>query len=657
MGMMKSTTKFYKILPLIFIFLTCIYVANIIYEKNSVPLYSLNQIADQDTTLNQCAIPDFWNLTEIQSIPLNISIEDIEYVWDANLQKNFTLQHLIYTSQYWNNTPLRIYAALVIPDNRSGQLQNLPGIIVIHGLGGDHTSMLDLAYFAAAYNYSVLAIDLPGHGNSGGPPPTQNWIIPDLTDYDGNITAELLNQTHFYLIARAAVRAVDVLLNQSFIDPLRIAMAGGSYGGLTTMFASNIYWERVRSAIPVVASGNLEVSFNTPYSLTNLVVNPNEIDLSEPPFPDLIQYFDPIFYVNSSHNPATLFICGTNDDFFPLETFNDTFYATHNQTKAMCMSPGGHHGILMQPMEGTIMYWLNYTLNNGPAPPTIQFLSRSIKPVFFGHKLNLMVNISCETPISKVIFASHREIMGAAWQTREMNPINQSTWTVEIQNLPISADITYLIMVELEGELYTMFSTSAWRDTLTTWVEIPFFILIGLGLFLSVFLLVRHDVKKVKPTITEQNTRKLSYLYGCQFAGIGATENVIAISLFLPLAVILPQSNSIEVSVSLLLSEFIDFLPIVTLIVFGILVAGFILAMSKPLLGGIINILIPASLFIFGIFLIILSRSFSNTLEELGFSGNLLGIGSGLILWLVMGGIQIIFGISKRKYLKNLRIS
>jgi pimeloyl-ACP methyl ester carboxylesterase len=623
--------------------------------SNEVPKKFVIMDTDMDFR-NQAAydIPDFWNLTEIQQIPLNISIESEQIEWNSQYQKNYTVQKLFYTSQIWNNTPLRCYAALIIPDNTTGQLETVPGIVIIHGLGGSHSSMMDMGYFAAAYNYTVLAIDLPGHGQSGGPPPSQEWIIPDLSNYTGTITPDILNRTHFYLIARAAIRAVDVLLNQSFVDPTKIAMSGGSYGGLTTMFASNVYWQKVRSAIPVVASGNLAESFSTPYSLTNLVVDPNQYDITLPPYSDLINYFDPIYYVNSTHNPSTLFICGTNDDFFPLETFNDTFYATNNATKGMCMSPGGHHGILMQPWEGTILYWLNYTIEDGPAPPNIQLLSRSVETSFTGKKLKITVNVSCEASISKVIFAYHREIMGAPWQTREMTQINSSTWNIELRSLPFNADVTYFIMVELDGELYTMFSSSAWRDSLTTWLQIPFFILIAFGLAVPIFFLVKRDTRILKTQIPKENHQKLHKFYIYQLAIIAATEVGIALSLILPIAIILPQTSHMEFSVTLLLTEFIDFLPIISLIGLVILVAGFILAMAKPVTGGIINLLIPGSLTVLGIIIIFQIGSLGEELAGFGVSGGLLGIGFGLILWLIMGAGQVTLGIYKRHYIKKL---
>jgi fermentation-respiration switch protein FrsA (DUF1100 family) len=649
---MKSSSFTYKILLALLIVFLAIYSIQFIFIKNSPKTYSLNQVSEiKQQTTNQ--IPYFWNLTQIQSVPLNISIVGTSYFWDSTYSKNFTIQELYYTSQIWlNNTPMRIHSELIFPDNHSGQLGRVAGVLAMHGLGGNLTQMIDLGYFLAAQNYTVLLIDFPGHGKSNGPPPSQEWIVPDLSGFDGNITADILNHTHFYLSARAAIRAIDVLLNQTVIDQDRIAVTGGSYGGLNTMFASNVYWQKVRSAIPQIAAGEFNVIISTPYSLFNLIVNPDDFDLTQPPLSDLFHYIDPITYVNTSHNPSTLFICGTNDDFFPLEAFNDTFRATHNTTKATAISPGGHHGFLLRPSEGTILYWLNYTLWNGPAPPSIQ-VSRAVESTLIGQKLKISANVSCDAPISKVILAYHREVMGVPWSTQEMTKDGQSIWTIEIPNLPFNADVTYYVMVEIGGTYYTMFSSYIWRDSLTTWLEIPFFILIGFALGLTIFLLLRRDINKIKPNITSSNRRKLSYLYATQISGIAITEIGMIICIYLPIVVILPLGSSLKLSLATFLNEFIDILPLASIVVFGILIAGFILSFNHPLLGGIINLAIPLSIIIVEIFAAsLLSATFGGN-QGITVVGSFMSIGIGVIIWIAMCIIQICFGIFKRTYKKR----
>jgi pimeloyl-ACP methyl ester carboxylesterase len=47
----------------------------------------------------------------------------------------------------------------------------LPCVVFIHGALNDHSVWTLLARWCAHHGYSVLALDLPGHGRSAGLPP------------------------------------------------------------------------------------------------------------------------------------------------------------------------------------------------------------------------------------------------------------------------------------------------------------------------------------------------------------------------------------------------------------------------------------------------------------------------------------------------------
>lgn len=55
-----------------------------------------------------------------------------------------------------------------------------PALVMVHGAGMDHTVWSMQARFFAHHGFSVLNLDLPGHGRSEGPPPVS---IPDYTDW------------------------------------------------------------------------------------------------------------------------------------------------------------------------------------------------------------------------------------------------------------------------------------------------------------------------------------------------------------------------------------------------------------------------------------------------------------------------------------------
>jgi len=95
---------------------------------------------------------------------------------------------------------------------------DLPVLLFLHGAGMDHTVWsLQTRYFAH-HGYSVLAVDLPGHGRSGGPPLTS---IDDLAAW-----------------AHAVVAATDATNGAVF--------AGHSMGALIALEAASRGGEVVR---------------------------------------------------------------------------------------------------------------------------------------------------------------------------------------------------------------------------------------------------------------------------------------------------------------------------------------------------------------------------------------------------------------------------
>ncbi len=87
----------------------------------------------------------------------------------------------------------------------------LPAIVFVHGAGMDHTVWTLQSRWFAWHGRSVLALDLPGHGRSQGPPlesigAQADWLF-DLLDAAGARRAAIVGHSMGALIAlEAAVR-------------------------------------------------------------------------------------------------------------------------------------------------------------------------------------------------------------------------------------------------------------------------------------------------------------------------------------------------------------------------------------------------------------------------------------------------------------------
>lgn len=83
-----------------------------------------------------------------------------------------------------------------------------PGVIFLHGAGNDHTVWQLPARYFAYHGRSVLAVDLPGHGRSGGDPLASvdaiaDWVV-DLVETSGLKETALAGHSMGALIALAA---------------------------------------------------------------------------------------------------------------------------------------------------------------------------------------------------------------------------------------------------------------------------------------------------------------------------------------------------------------------------------------------------------------------------------------------------------------------
>ena len=93
-----------------------------------------------------------------------------------------------------------------------------PAVIFVHGAGNDHTVWHGPSRYFAYHGRTVLALDLPGHGRSGGK------ALPTIEG-----------------MASWLVRAIDA------IGIERVAIAGHSMGGLIALAAAAALGERVSS--------------------------------------------------------------------------------------------------------------------------------------------------------------------------------------------------------------------------------------------------------------------------------------------------------------------------------------------------------------------------------------------------------------------------
>ena len=105
----------------------------------------------------------------------------------------------------------------------------LPCVVFIHGALNDHSVWTLLARWCAHHGYGVLAVDLPGHGRSGGLPLTSVEAIAAwlhrLLDAAGIKKATLVGHSMGSLIALEAAERASTLVMVGTAYPMKVSEA------------------------------------------------------------------------------------------------------------------------------------------------------------------------------------------------------------------------------------------------------------------------------------------------------------------------------------------------------------------------------------------------------------------------------------------------
>lgn len=109
----------------------------------------------------------------------------------------------------------------------------LPCVVFVHGALNDHSVWTLLARWFAHHGHAALAVDLPGHGRSPGPPPASieaaaDWLLA-LLDAAGAARAAFVGHSMGSLIAlEAAARAPERATQLALIGsayPMKVSAA------------------------------------------------------------------------------------------------------------------------------------------------------------------------------------------------------------------------------------------------------------------------------------------------------------------------------------------------------------------------------------------------------------------------------------------------
>lgn len=257
------------------------------------------------------------------------------------VDKEGPIRSLFYAGEPYGGKPTRVFAYYATPGTLAGDTSKdskLPAMVLVHGGGG--TAFREWCELWAKRGYAAIAMDLAGYRPHEGVNAHQRENRtrledggPDQGDDEkfGSIDKPPEEQWPYHAVA-AAIRAHSLIRSFPEVDPERTAVTGISWGGYLTCILAGVD-SRFKAAVPVYGCGCLHENSAWLNRLNQMTDAQRE---------RWITLWDPSRYLPSVSMPI-LFVNGTNDFAYPLDSYMRSFDAVHGE-KQLCVTVAMPHG-------------------------------------------------------------------------------------------------------------------------------------------------------------------------------------------------------------------------------------------------------------------------------------------------------------------------
>ncbi|UYO01202.1 MAG: alpha/beta fold hydrolase [Devosia sp.] len=222
---------------------------------------------------------------------------------------------------------------LVLPRQRT---EKLPLLVQYVGYGGGRGFPHEMLHWAAS-GFAYFRMDTRGQGASWSTGATPD-PVGSTSQIPGVMTKGILERNDYYYrrLFTDAVRAIDAMADQDFVDPERIAVCGGSQGGGIALAAAGIdsRVKAVMSDVPFLCDfpRAVRVAGRDPY-LEIVRYLAQHRDNKETVF-NTLRYFDGVNFARRS-KAAALFSVALMDDVCPPSTIYGAYKAFAGSDKSI----------------------------------------------------------------------------------------------------------------------------------------------------------------------------------------------------------------------------------------------------------------------------------------------------------------------------------
>ncbi|WP_339711639.1 acetylxylan esterase [uncultured Kriegella sp.] len=301
------------------------------------------------------------------------SAPDFEFTDTFDGHRKFAnIKGLFFKGPPFKGKQTKVFCWYGVPKGLSKGVKR-PAVILVHGGGGTAfpewvKEWTDRGYIAISV---ALEGQIPGERvmNSKDEKfwPTFEYSGPRRIGFFEDVVSEKLQDQWFYHAVADVMLCVSLLKSFPEVDTAKIGITGISWGGILANVITGID-NRFAFAIPVYGCGFLQ---ETPHYSEML----GKLTKTQQAF--YLDNWEPSLYVPLQKQP-TLFVNGTNDFHFTMNSFTRTFEASPNE-KYLCVEHRMKHGHQVGWAPKTIYAFADYVTNRGEAPRLPKFKSLNKK--------------------------------------------------------------------------------------------------------------------------------------------------------------------------------------------------------------------------------------------------------------------------------------
>ena len=307
-----------------------------------------------------------------------LNTPDFSFTNDFEAYQEFSIiKGLFFNGLDYNGKQTKVFCWYGVPNGlKTGEKR--PAVVLVHGGGGTAfpgwiKEWTDRGYIAIAV---ALEGQVPGekveHNNGEKLWPGHEFSGPRRIGFFEDVVTKKLEDQWFYHAVADVMLATSLLKSFPEVDVNSIGISGISWGGILTNVITGID-DRYAFAIPVYGCGFLHETPHYSSLLTHLNKEQRQFYL---------QNWEPSLYIPLQVQP-TLFVNGTNDFHFTMNSFTKTYETSKNE-KHLYVEHNMKHGHSPGWEPEEIYAFADYVVKKGAQPliPRFKWLRKNNELVF-----------------------------------------------------------------------------------------------------------------------------------------------------------------------------------------------------------------------------------------------------------------------------------